>query len=297
MLELKKISVAYKDKKVLDNLSFTAHEGEIIGVVAPNGTGKTTLFNVMANFIKPKTGEVIYKERHTYKSERAELFIHKNLSTFPDQSDLFDELTGMDHMKLYGSMWKKSTKHIQEIVDYLQMNDYVKRKVRTYSLGMRQRLCFAMMVATDTSIMLMDEVMNGLDVSNVALISKRLIQMKEEKKLIFVASHLLENLDLYADRVIFLKDGNIIHEQRFHGETEDYIKLEIEHDQYEKLKNMLPANHMYIANHILCLPLKGMNISEQTKWIENLLDFNEKELTIGPLGTVEYYEKYYLENE
>lgn len=72
MLELKNISVAYKDKKVLDDLSLTAKPGEIIGVVAPNGTGKTTLFNVIANFLKPGEGEVTFQEKHTYRSEKAE---------------------------------------------------------------------------------------------------------------------------------------------------------------------------------------------------------------------------------
>ncbi|WP_404458774.1 ATP-binding cassette domain-containing protein [Oceanobacillus kapialis] len=299
MLKLKNITVAYKDKKVLDELSFYAEKGEIIGVVAPNGTGKTTLFHVMANFIKPKSGEVIFNGKQKYTTEKAELSIHKHLSTFPDQSDLFNELSGVDHLKLYGNMWKGSTKHIQEIIDYLQMNDYVKRKVGTYSLGMRQRLCFAMMVATDTSIMLMDEVMNGLDVSNVELISQRLIQMKKEQKLIFVASHLLENLDLYADRVIFLKDGTIIHEQRLHEKSGLYIKIELKPEQYKTLKHKenLPKEHVYIADHLFCMPLDHLSYTEQTNWLQTLLYYMDKEITIGPLGTVEHYEKYYLDKE
>ena len=301
MLKLKNLTVAYKDNVVLDNLSLTANKGEIIGVVGPNGTGKTTLFNVMANYIQPKSGSVIFNEKHTYKSEKEEIYIRKNLTTFPDQSDLFDELTGTDHMKLYGNMWKGTTKDVTEIVNYLQMNDYVNKKVGTYSLGMRQRLCFAMMVAADTPVMIMDEVMNGLDIANVALISRKLIEMRKENKLIFIASHLLENLDLYADRVIFLKKGKIIHEQLYkEDDSEPYIKIDLKVDQYAKLKkdSILPFNHLFIANHLLCISLKDMPLSQQEKWINLLLhQFNEKELTIGPLGTVEYYERYYLENE
>lgn len=299
MLELKNISVAYKDKKVLDNLSLTANPGEIIGLVAPNGTGKTTLFHVIANFLKPQSGQVIFNGKHVYRSEKEELFIHKQMTTFPDQSDLFEELTGVDHMKLYGNMWKGKTNHIPEIIAQLHMNDYVKRKVRTYSLGMRQRLCFAMMAAADTPIMLMDEVMNGLDLSNVALISERLIEMKREKKLIFVASHLLGNLDIYADRVLFLKDGDIIYQQQLNEEDEVYIKIALELEQYRKVNEdyELPAGHHYIAGRLLCIPFGGMELAEQIKWIERLLAFKDLELTIGPLGTVEYYEKYYHDTE
>lgn len=299
LLKLKNISVAFKGKKVLDNLSLTASEGEIIGLVAPNGTGKTTLFNVMANFLKPQTGNVTFNEKHAYHSEKGELLIHKHLATFPDQSDLFDELSGIDHMKLYGDMWKGTKHHIPKIIEELHMESYVKRKVRTYSLGMRQRLCFAMMAAADTSIMLMDEVMNGLDLSNVAIISERLIKMKKEQKLIFVASHLLENLDLYADRVLFLKNGKVIHQQWLNEKSDAYIKIALKPDQYQKLKNdyALPVDHLYIADRLCCIPLKEMQLAEQTKWIERLLVFREQEMTIGPLGTVEYYEKYYHDTE
>ena len=293
MIELKNISVAFKDKVVLNNLSLTASKGEIIGLAAPNGTGKTTLFNVMANFLKPTTGEVTFNDKYGFNTEKDKLYIHKHMATFPDQDDLFDELSGVDHLKLYGNMWKGSTKHLPGIIEKLKMGDYVKRKVGTYSLGMRQRLCFAMMAAADTPVMLMDEVMNGLDFSNVALISEYLLDMKQEDKLIFVSSHLLENLDLYADRVLFLKEGKIVQQQMLNEKDESYIKIVINTDEYEQLRYALPDDHMYIANRLLCIPLADMSIPEQIKWIERLLVFNDEEMTIGALGTVEYYEKHY----
>ncbi|GAQ19102.1 ABC transporter ATP-binding protein [Oceanobacillus picturae] len=294
MLKLKDVSVAYKDKKVLDKLSLTAEKGEVIGLVAPNGTGKTTLFNVIANFLKPNSGMVSFHEKHSYRSEKEEIRIHKQLATFPDQSDLFEELSGIDHLKLYANMWQKTTKHVPSIVEALHMTGYVKKKVRTYSLGMRQRLCFAMMEAADTPMMLMDEVMNGLDLSNVALISQRLNDLKKKEKLIFVASHLLENLDLYADRVLFLKDGKIIHEQHFHGDGNAFIKISLEKEQYQHIKKTysLPEDYHFIANHLLCIPIKDMAMDSQAEWMNRLLPFN-REITIGPLGTIEYYEKYF----
>ena len=299
MLKLENITVKYKGKMVLDNLSLTANSGEIIGLVAPNGTGKTTLFNVIANFLKPNKGTVIFNGKLQYKTERNELAIHKQLATFPDQGDLFEELTGVDHMKLYANMWKGTTKHVQKIYEQLKMEGYVKKKVKTYSLGMRQRLCFAMIAAADTPIMLMDELMNGLDVANVSLISKRLMQMKKEGKLIFIASHLLSNLDLYADRVLYLKDGDIIHQQNTSTATEKYIKIDLLTEEYESLglAYPLPEDHLYIAGHLCCIPIKNMKQAEQNEWFARLSVYEDKELTIGPLGTAEYYEKHYHEVE
>ncbi|TSB47353.1 ABC transporter ATP-binding protein [Alkalicoccobacillus porphyridii] len=295
MLELKKVSIAYKDKQVLQNLSLTAKKGEIIGLVAPNGTGKTTLFKVISHSIKPDSGKVTVDKTYSYQSEKQQVAIHKQLTTFPDQSELFAELTGMDHLKLYADMWKGTRTHIPTLTASLKMDHYVKKKVKTYSLGMRQRLCFAMMVAADTKIMLLDEVMNGLDVENVAIISKQLLDFKQQDKLVFVASHLLENLDLYADRVLYLRDGQFIHEQRFHEKQSDYIKVGIKKDQYDQLcaAVSLPDNHVYLANRLLCIPFDVLSAEQQTEWIQRLLEYKGTDLTIGPLGTLEYYEKFY----
>ncbi|GGA74655.1 ABC transporter ATP-binding protein [Ornithinibacillus halotolerans] len=296
MLKLENISVKYKDKVVLENLSFSANSGEIIGLVAPNGTGKTTLFNVIANYLKPNKGNVTFNGNLQYKTERKELSIHKQLVTLPDQGDLFEELSGVDHMKLYANMWKGSSKQVKEIYEELHMEGYVKKKVKTYSLGMRQRLCFAMIAAADTPIMLMDEVMNGLDVANVSLISNRLMKMKQEGKLIFIASHLLANLDLYADRVIYLRDGGIVHEQRLNETDEEFIKIQVTEEQYEKLQYALPENHLYIGKRLCCIPVTGLSMEEKKEWIEKLSEYKDKELTIGPLGTPEFYERYYHED-
>lgn len=297
MLKLSNVSITYNDKPVLDKLELTASIGEIIGVAAPNGTGKSTMFNVMANFVKPDSGQVLFDGKYAYRNEKEELLIHKQLCTFPEQKDLFGELSGVDHLKLYANMWKGSAKHVPAIIERLQMANYVKRKVHTYSLGMRQRLCFAMMMAADTPVILLDEVMNGLDVDNVALLSECLMEMKKDK-LIFVASHLLSNLDLYADRVLFLKDGKFVHEHRFTAENDVYLKIETTPEQYETLKEKekLPEGHIYLAKHLLCIPLQGISGAEQTKWIERMLDYSEKEMTVGPLGTVEYYDKFYSKN-
>lgn len=298
MLKLENISVKYKEKVVLDNLSLTANSGEIIGLVAPNGTGKTTLFNVISNFLKPNKGSVSINGKLQYKTERNEIAIHKQLATLPDQGDLFEELTGVDHMKLYANMWKGNTNQVKEIYEQLQMASYVKKKVKTYSLGMRQRLCFAMIDAADTPIMLMDEVMNGLDVANVALISKRLMKMKKNGKLIFIASHLLSNLDLYADRVLYLKAGDIVHQQDASETAEKYIKIDLLAEEYEHLTltYRLPEDHLYIAGHICCIPITKMDQNERNEWMERLSAYKGKELTIGPLGTVEHYERYYHED-
>jgi len=296
MLTLKNITVAFGDNVVLEDLTLNAGEGQIIGVVAPNGMGKTTMFNVISNYVKPNEGEVIFFGKDKYGTEKDELKIRHHLAFMPEQRDLFHQLSGVDHLKLYANMWQKTDEHVEQIIEDLNMGYYVKDKVYTYSLGMRQRLCFAMMLAANTPIMLMDEVMNGLDVSNVILITEHLERLRAENKLIFIASHLLDNLDLYADRVLFLRDRKIIHDKKREEESELYLKVPLVTEEYESVKvvHSLPDSHLYIANRLLAIPLEDIK-EDQHEWIERFMPYASENITIGPLGTHEQYERYYYD--
>ena len=207
MLQLENITVDFSGKVVLNNISETFQKGEMIGLVAPNGTGKSTLMNVIMNYVRPTKGKIIYKDVLQYSTKKNEVKIHQEISMMPDQSDLYNHLSGRAHMKMYALMWKSDLKLIDETIAALNMSSYVDKKTGTYSLGMRQRLCFAMQIVSNTPIMLMDEVMNGLDPNHVEMISKILVQKKQEGKIIIIASHLLENLEKYADRIFLMKDG------------------------------------------------------------------------------------------
>lgn len=143
----------------------------------------------------------------------------------PDQSDLYGFLTGYEHLKMYSQMWSKTSISIDSVVKQLQMAQYVHQKVGKYSLGMRQRLCFAMQIVANTPYMLMDEVMNGLDPTNISLLSMILEQKRCEGKAIIIASHLLENLELYANRVFFLKEGRIIKEYQQDAPKQRVVKF------------------------------------------------------------------------
>ncbi|MGB3260497.1 ABC transporter ATP-binding protein [Paenisporosarcina sp.] len=210
-MELKNIGVRFSGRDVLKDVSVMFNSGEIIGLVAPNGTGKSTLMNVIMNYINPNSGKVILNDELEYTNKKNEVKIHQLVSMMPDQSDLYNQISGKEHLKIYSSMWNSQPKLIDETIKELGMASYINKNTGTYSLGMRQRLCFAMQIVSDTQVMLMDEVMNGLDPTHVELISQILVKKKSEGKTVIVASHLLENLEKYADRIFFMKNGELIH--------------------------------------------------------------------------------------
>lgn len=221
MLKLKDITLSFGNHTVLDGFNYNFQNGTIYGLVAPNGTGKSTLINVILNNLKPQKGYVEYNDLQ-YKNEKTTVKLHQEICAFPDQSELFSFMTGRDHLKFYANLWHNDPQKVKNIISTLKMETYIDRKVETYSLGMKQRLCFAMVVATNTSVMLLDEVMNGLDPQNVQLISQVLLNLRAQGKLIIMASHLLQNLQQYADQVLFLKNGKIIENLNNKAETKKY---------------------------------------------------------------------------
>lgn len=225
MIDIQNITVQFAKKTVLNNISMTFEQGEMIGLVAPNGTGKSTFMNVLMNYVKPMKGKVVFKDGLCYSNKSNEVKIHSFVSMMPDQSDLYNHLSGREHLKMFATMWQSDLKLIDETIEILNMGHYVNKKTGTYSLGMRQRLCFAMQIVTDTDIMMMDEVMNGLDPNNVEIISKILVEKKAEGKVIIIASHLLDNLEKYADRIFLFNEGKLVDtNQIIEGFSQAHIK-------------------------------------------------------------------------
>ncbi|WP_225743004.1 ABC transporter ATP-binding protein [Marinilactibacillus sp. Marseille-P9653] len=294
-LTVKNLTIAYGKRTVLENISFTVDKGTIIGLVAPNGTGKTTLFNAVMRFIPVQEGEVYLNEKQYTEKEADVLALHKQITFFPNQDDLYENFTGTEHIQMYAKVWSGKELAVDDIIDQLQMRDYVGRPVRTYSLGMRQRLCFAMMVAANTPVMFMDEVMNGLDPENVSLVSDILIKLRKSGKIIIVASHLLDNLDEYADKVFFLKDKTLFRINDHHEQKPDFYKVVCSKEQVRILEQtmLLPEETIHLGNSMLCIPVDALTEEEQIVLFRQIRSLKNTELKVGPLGTSEYYSHIY----
>ncbi len=294
-LEIKNVSVSYGDFEVLRDISFYLERSQLIGLVAPNGTGKTTLFNAVMRFIPINSGQVFVNGKEYTASDQDVLALHQQITFFPDQADLFENFTGREHIAMYAQIWSGKEEEVNDIILRLQMEDYVDRKVEEYSLGMRQRLCFAMMVAADTPIMFMDEVMNGLDPENVSLVSGVLIELRREGKIVIIASHLLDNLDEYADKVFFLKDKEIHRINDLNKERPLFYKITAQDKQVKLLERegFLTENTIHLSNEVLCIPIDDLTIEADQRLYKRLREMTLDSIEIGPLGTSEYYSYLY----
>lgn len=288
MLKLKDITLSFGNHIVLDDFNYNFQNGTIYGLVAPNGTGKSTLINVILNNLKPQKGYVEYNDLQ-YKNEKTTVKLHQEICAFPDQSELFSFMTGRDHLKFYANLWHNDPQKVKNIISTLKMETYIDRKVETYSLGMKQRLCFAMVVATNTSVMLLDEVMNGLDPQNVQLISQVLLNLRAQGKLIIMASHLLQNLQQYADQVLFLKNGKIIENLNNKAETKKYLEF---HNSSLINEILEESNYQILPNQTILLSIDELSQDKFDSIIHILLE-NNVSFTVRKISLEDLFNKFY----
>jgi len=301
VIDIQNITVQFAKKTVLNDISMTFEQGEMIGLVAPNGTGKSTFMNVLMNYVKPMKGKVVFKDGISYSNKSNEVKIHSFVSMMPDQSDLYNHLSGREHLKIFATMWQSDLKLIDETIEILNMGHYVNKKTGTYSLGMRQRLCFAMQIVTDTDIMMMDEVMNGLDPNNVEIISKILVEKKAEGKVIIIASHLLDNLEKYADRIFLFNEGKLVDtNQIIEGFSQAHIKTirvnNLESATEKQLSELFPNIKLQtLTNGITLIHLPSSEaalLSALTSFLveRNVVDFAFGKVTLNDLYSMYYHE-------
>lgn len=293
MLEVLINSFSYGNQEVLKSIDMRINNGQIIGLVAPNGMGKTTLIRIISGHLRGESVSVSYQGK-SYQNNT--MFMRKNIVMMAEQSDLYDELTGLEHLKFYGDMWNISNEEIFKIIRQLKMEKFVNQRVSNYSLGMRQRLCFALVVVTGADYMLVDEVMNGLDPDNVELVSQVLKGLKENGKTVIIASHLLHNLDSIADTIYFLRNKRIVMEYSPKKEMNNTLQIVFSSkEQLEQFLQKFPDVFPYVNKTKLILRIKLERESKLmfSSIISHLNCFLE--IKIGRKGCNTLYEELYRE--
>lgn len=194
---------AYKDKQVLNNLSFHIKEGEIYGLLGPNGAGKTTTIKMILGLSKLDAGSVEIDQG-----------IH--IGYQPETPFFHTYLTAYEVMKFYGQLQKISKDdldtQIQDALDSvgLKMDQY--KQIKTYSKGMLQRLAFAQALLGHPKLLILDEPSAGLDVIGRIQIRKLILKLKKEGRTILLNSHILSDVESVADRVGIIHQGQLVKE-------------------------------------------------------------------------------------
>ncbi len=216
---LNNVSKVYKnDKTALDNLSFEVKEGAITGFVGRNGAGKTTTINILAGILKPDQGEVkILGEKINpgdWKYKRKTGFVL-------EKSNYVENLTGRQYLEFASVMYNlnknESKKRIDELLDYLDLNNENKKSIKEYSKGMRKKISLATALIHNPELTILDEPLEGIDPVSSSNIKKLLLSLINNGKTVFISSHELGTIEKICDEIIIIDKGNLIYQGTFNN--------------------------------------------------------------------------------
>ena len=255
-ITVRNVSKSINGKKLLDNISFDAYEGEIIGLVGKNGAGKSTLLKIMTGLYKMDEGEILY---YNYDLSRDFEKAMSIVGTIIETPDMYESLTGKKNLKLFKTMLKGVDEGtIEEIVKILEMEKYLGKKFKTYSLGMKERLAIASSLINKPKILILDEPTNGLDTEGIKKIMDTLKELKDTT--IIISSHMLNEIEELCNKIIFINNGKIQKIKIKENNNKRNVKFEV--DDYTKAKLLL---NKYCINESLEVYESDETISKLNK--------------------------------
>lgn len=206
MIDVKNLSLILQKNKILNNISVRFERGKIHGLIGRNGSGKTMFMKCICGFVKPTSGEITVSGKRIGK----DCDFPENAGIIIETPGFIPYYSGYKNLKLLADLRGKITRDdIRKTMQQVGLDPDLKRNVRKYSLGMRQRLGLAQAVMEKPDILILDEPMNGLDKDGVEDMRKYLLDLKEQGKTIFIASHSAEDIDVLCDTVYEMDKGKL----------------------------------------------------------------------------------------
>jgi ABC-2 type transport system ATP-binding protein len=212
IIKVENLSKIYGSLKAVDNIGFEVYEGEIFGFLGPNGAGKTTTINMLTTLIKPTSGKAEVCGYDVFKHANE---VRRSVGVVPQEYTADEDMTGINNIllcaDLYGMPRSDSKLHAQELLELVELQDAAKRKVSTYSGGMRRRLELACGLINYPKLLFLDEPTLGLDVQTRTAVWKYIKTLKEDYHMtLFMTTHYLEEADSICDRIAIIDHGHII---------------------------------------------------------------------------------------
>ena len=204
IISVKNLSKDFGQERVLKSVTRDFEKGKIHGIVGNNGSGKTVLMKCICGFIKPTGGEITVDGKRVGK----DVDFPKNMGIIIETPGFIPYYSGYKNLKLLAGLNNKISKQeIKKSMEQVGLDPDLKRHVKKYSLGMRQRLGLAQAIMENPKILILDEPFNGLDKDGVADMRKYLLELKERGKTILIASHSSEDIEILCDTVCEMDKG------------------------------------------------------------------------------------------
>jgi ABC-2 type transport system ATP-binding protein len=206
MIEVRGLTKRFGDVLAVDGLSFDVEPGKVTGFLGPNGAGKSTTMRMMLGLDRPTSGEALVNGRPfaTFAEPLREV------GALLDPGSVHPGRTGRNHLRVAARTNGIPERRVSEVIEQVGLGGAAGRRIKGYSLGMRQRLGIAAALLADPRVLLFDEPMNGLDLDGVRWIRELLRRLAGEGRTVLVSSHLMSEVQQTADRLVVIGRGRLI---------------------------------------------------------------------------------------
>lgn len=217
MITIQKLHKEYNNKIVLQNVSFKAKKGEITGLIGPNGSGKSTLIRILLGLENSQMGMALIDGKKYSQLGDNPFGI---VGSFLDSCQSYPNRTGFQHLRWIGLACGVDKNRCNECLELVGLSEAKNKKVKDYSLGMKQRLGLATALLANPDILILDEPINGLDPEGIRWVRNFLQSFVNEGKTVLMTSHYMSELELTVDHLVGISNGKIV----IDAPTKDILK-------------------------------------------------------------------------
>ncbi|RJX39440.1 ABC transporter ATP-binding protein [Paenibacillus pinisoli] len=209
IVRLQDVTKKIGSRTIIDKLTLDVPSGEVFGFLGPNGAGKTTTIRMMVGLMSITSGDILI-DGHSISNQFEKAIRH--VGAIVENPEMYKYMTGYQNLIHFARMIPGITSHrVREVVSLVGLDARIHDKVRTYSLGMRQRLGVAQAILHNPKLLILDEPTNGLDPAGIRELRDYLRKMAQQEGVaVFVSSHLLSEMELMCDRVAIIQNGRLI---------------------------------------------------------------------------------------
>jgi ABC-2 type transport system ATP-binding protein len=223
-LEVRNLSKRFGKTLAVDDLSFGVEAGRVTGFLGPNGAGKTTTMRALMGLLEPSAGEALVEDRRP--AEMSEPL--RTIGTALEATAFHPDRSGRNHLRTLAVAGGIPDSRVDEVLEVVELGDAAGRRVKGYSLGMRQRLALAAALLGEPRILILDEPANGLDPQGVRWLRDLLRAQAAEGRTVLVSSHLLAEVAQTADELIVIRGGRLVAKtslEEFTAAGEDRVRV------------------------------------------------------------------------
>ena len=235
ILEINGLSKSYGKIKALDDLNLTLDAGNVYGLLGPNGSGKTTTLGILLNVLHPDNGNYTWFDGRYGQDHR------KHIGAILEKPNFYSYLNAIENLKIVQNIKQSYADDLSALLRQVNLFERRNSKFKTFSLGMKQRLAIAASLIGDPEVLIFDEPTNGLDPQGIAEVRDIIQEIAKSGKTIFMASHILDEVEKICSHVAILKNGRLLAEGPIGAilESDRQIEINVSEEQEELLAREL----------------------------------------------------------